>query len=146
MSRDPYRRPELPRAEKPRGTIVRRAPEPDEIDREEHERTQARYRAQSARVQAELESAVREGAVRSRAFGGLLLAIGGFLSWASADGVGLYHSRSLFMAGGSLFAGAWLLVVGAGGGVDMQQAPLWVKVGTAVTFLIGGLIGVTGSV
>lgn len=144
MARDPYRRPDLPPPEKPRGTVVRRAALPGEVDPDEHERTRERYRAQSARVHAELEAARREGAVRSRATGGALLAIGLFLCWVSVDSSGGYrHSRTLLMAGGSIFAGAWLLAVGAGGAISLRDAPPWVKAGAAVAFAIGGIFGIT---
>lgn len=147
-ARDPYRRPDAPREGGARGTVVRRAESPEEVERAEHELRAARQRAQSARVHMELESALREAAVRSRAIGGLLVAISCLLCWLSAGELerGYYHPRSLLMAGGALFAGAWIVVMGAGGSTSMQTAPGWWRVGVAVSFVAGAVFGATALV
>ncbi len=131
LSRDPYRRPApAPPPEKPRGVVVRRADGPADADQAEKRRTQARFRAQSIRIQAELENGQRRGAMAARAVGGLAFVSGLLLSAATMGqlSAGHYSARSTAMAPALMFVGVWYLSVGAGGATSIADAPPWVKI------------------
>lgn len=147
MTRDPYRRAEAPRPEKPRGVVVQRADGPEEHDAEEKRRREERYRAQSLRVHAELEHAQRSGGLMARGLGGAMIALGLGLSALTVSGLGdhgTYSARSVTLASMMMFAGAWYLAVGTGGGVSLKEAAPWVKTGVVVAGLLGALWGATG--
>jgi hypothetical protein len=150
---DPYRRAGRtegrPPEERPRGVVVRRAEAPEEIDEADRKRLHARQRAESIVAMAELEQMQRVGAIKTRALGALLVAIGALVSVTSVHEVAggwEYSVRGMALAPLTIFAGIWYLAVGAGGASSIQSAPAWVKAGGAIAGLVGLVWGMTGYV
>jgi hypothetical protein len=120
-------------------------------DAEEMEaKTQAKGHA--LRLHAELARAERAEArftaLRTRVTGGLLVAVGLFLSWMTIGNLerGFYYLRSAQFAPVSVLVGMFLLVFGNGGASSLRQAPTWTRVGLGAVALIGLVWGATGFV
>ena len=140
MRQDPYRRPgSLPVETKPRGVVVRRADEPEDLEAAEDRRRQAALRKRSILAAAEHDEAQRRLDLGVRRAGASMLALGGVGGVALlALNTDLDQIPSLVgLTSAMVLSGAWVLIVGAQKAVTIESIPSWVTTGATIAFAIG---------